>query len=333
MEQFYFVLTEKCNLTCTHCIRNSSPLKDETSEIALVIEALNQIKRNFKDSTVLLSGGEPTIYKYFADILHHVIQLDLDVIINSNGTTSFFNIQQISQLLGSPRVSFQISLDGRKENHDSIRGTGAYDRSLKTISLLRQHNIKCSVSTTVLNDIFFKEVERFIHEIDELGLTHISIKRATYAGRASSGVDLSTEIWNENVYKLRALNTKTILSINPMYDFSKLDKIDDSNLAKIQPDPLSVNCGAGVAKVYIYASGDVCPCTCFKNLPMGNLHSDSLINILNNTPKFNVSEPTCKKCRYYSLCQGGCLGSGYQYTGVLGNPDPRCPKIAAEAPC
>jgi MoaA/NifB/PqqE/SkfB family radical SAM enzyme len=67
---------------------------------------------------------------------------------------------------------------------------------------------------------------------------------------------------------------------------------------------------------------------------MGSLYEAGLDAILAWPPVFEVNHPVCNACRYFGLCRGGCLGSGYQTSGEAGTPDPRCPdprcpKVAA----
>lgn len=327
MMQFYFVLTEKCNLECSHCIRDSSPRRNETTEKILVEKTILEISRLFKKSTILLSGGEPTIHRHFNEILTLSLQTGCDVIVNSNGATSFYSKNYIKNFAEYSNLSIQISLDGMENVHDKIRGRGNFNRSLESIKKLREFGINCSVSCTVMDNDFFKYSKLFIETLDDLGLAHIAIKRATYAGRASAGVGINTSDWNSQVYLLRQQHWNTKIIASPMYDFNVLDSINDETLSGLNLPPSSTNCGAGTAKVYIYPNGDVCSCTCFKDLPMGNLYSSELSQILDNKLQFSVNSNTCSQCRYFRLCKGGCLGSGYQFSGVLGAPDPRCPKI------
>lgn len=327
MDQFYFVLTEQCNLECSHCIRESSPYRNETGKQDMLEKAILEIHKTFPDSHVLLSGGEPTIHRNFREILEFSLSLGLEVTINSNGATSFFSIEKLRSWAGYPNLSVQISLDGNEEMHDKIRGAGTFRKSIKAIRNLRSLGIPCSVSSTIIDLAFFDHIESFITSLDELGLAHIAIKRATYAGRAASGMEIVTEEWNKRVYALRRKRWETKIIAFPMYDFPLLDKISDEALDKLQLPDSAINCGAGTSKVYIYPNGDVCSCTCFKEHPIGNLYKQSLNAAINNNRVIEVQSPTCQSCRYFSLCRGGCLGSGYQHSGKLGNPDPRCPKL------
>lgn len=327
MEQFYFVLTEQCNLECSHCIRESSPYRNETGEKNMLEKAILEIHETFPDSLVLLSGGEPTIHRGFREILEYSLNLGLEVTINSNGATSFFSTENLRPWARYSNLSVQISLDGNEETHDKIRGAGSFRKSIKAIRNLRSIGIPCSVSSTIIDLNFFDHIESFITFLDELGLAHIAIKRATYAGRAASGMEMVTGEWNNRVYALRKQRWKTKIIAFPMYDFSLLEKISDEALDKLQLPKSAVNCGAGTSKVYIYPSGDVCSCTCFKKHPMGNLYKQSLRSAVQNNRAIEVKSSVCQSCRYFSLCRGGCLGSGYQHSGKLGNPDPRCPKL------
>lgn len=328
IEQFYFVITERCNLTCSHCIRDSSPYRDEIAEVGMIKNALTQIARSHPDSLVLLSGGEPTLHRHFMELLDFGLQLGLTITINTNGVTAFFNETTLKKLVRHARLSVQVSLDGDRVMHDAIRGPDSYRKAVQTLIKLTEHGITCSVSTTVVDIDFMARADTFIASLDTLGLAHIAIKRATYAGRAASGIDVNSDQWNKHVYRLRELPIKTRLKIMPMYDFGRLDKISDDLLNQLQLPASATNCGAGTAKFYIYTNGDVCPCTCFKDQPMGNLYLSGLDAIITNTPSIKVNHPACNACRYFGLCRGGCLGSGYQTSGIIGSPDPRCPKVA-----
>ncbi|MFJ4373967.1 radical SAM protein [Pseudomonas japonica] len=329
MEQFYFVLTERCNLACSHCIRDSSPYRDETAEKTMILDALSQIHRDHADSLVLLTGGEPTLHRHFDSILQSSLSLGLQTKINSNGVTPFYRRHTLKPWAEHPSLSVQISLDGSEAEHDRVRGVGTYKRALRTLANLRAEGISCSVSATVINLDFFARIEQFIQPLDDLGLSHIAIKRATYAGRASSGMEICSQTWNQQVYALRQQRYKTRILAFPMYDFHRLQALGDEAIAELGRTITTKNCGAATAKVYIYPNGDVCSCTCFKAHPMGNLYQQPLSAILAQPLQIKVEHPTCKSCRYFPVCNGGCLGSGYQHSGELGQPDPRCPQIQA----
>jgi hypothetical protein len=162
--------------------------------------------------------------------------------------------------------------------------------------------------------------------LDTLGLAHIAIKRATYAGRAASGIDVDGEEWNEHVYRLRALPTKTRLKMMPMYDFDRLDALSDDVLSELELPPSATNCGAGTAKVYIYTNGDVCPCTCFKDRPMGNLCLSDLDAILARPPTIQVEHPL-QRVSLFRAMSWRLLGKRLSIPGQ--SEHPMRPKVAS----
>ena len=196
--------------------------------------ALTQIARSHPDSLVLLSGGEPTLHRHFLELLDFGLQLGLTITINTNGVTSFFNEATLKDLAQHARLSIQVSLDGDEAMHDAIRGPDSYRKAVRTLRKLVEHGIRCSVSTTVVDVDFMARADTFIASLDTLGLAHIAIKRATYAGRAVSGIDVDGKKWNEHVYRLRAMPTKTRLKMTPMYDFDRLDALSDDMLATLE---------------------------------------------------------------------------------------------------
>jgi MoaA/NifB/PqqE/SkfB family radical SAM enzyme len=212
MEQFYFVITERCNLTCSHCIRDSSPYRDETAETGMIKNALlpdcaqpsrqpGVAERRRTDAASSFPGA--TRFRAAARTDHHHQYEWRDFV---------FNEATLKELAQHARLSVQVSLDGDEAMHDAIRGPDSYRKAVRTLRKLVEHGIPCSVSTTVVDIDFMARADTFIAaSLDTLGLAHIAIKRATYAGRAASGIDVDGEEWNEHVYRLRALPTKTRL--------------------------------------------------------------------------------------------------------------------------
>lgn len=330
MDQIYLVLTETCNLACNHCIRESSPHIKNSINYEELTSLLCDIERHYPQATVLLTGGEPTVYKYFSEVLSLALDKGLEVLVNTNAVTSFFKESKLARFVKYKKLRFQISLDGAEEPHNKIRGEGTFAKSLDSLHLLTSMGFKCSVSATVQNSDFINNFPVFFESLCELDLTHIAIKRATYAGRAASGYELTSTQWNDFVYSVRDSITNHKMLIYPMYDFSELDKISADDLSSFADTNIKYrNCGAGTARVYVYPNLDVCSCTCFKSKPIGSLSTGSLSSIINSYSPLSVESSVCSNCRYLKLCNGGCLGSGYQYFGKINFPDPRCPKIIA----
>lgn len=115
---FYFLLTESCNLKCKHCIRGDSIKSFVSYEDAIfVIDSIYQYDSN---ATLIFSGGEPTIHKDFTKILSYALNLFPRVVLNSNGTTKFYSEKLFE--IDLKKLIIQFSLDGDEKLHDFIRG-------------------------------------------------------------------------------------------------------------------------------------------------------------------------------------------------------------------
>jgi len=157
-DMLIFFVTGRCNARCRHCFywRNLGAAHE-----GLSLEAIETISRTMpKFSTLLLSGGEPTLRADLPQIVeffrrNNQIQ---SVSVPTNGLRfdSIVTIaREISELDADLLVTFNVSIDGFAEVHNYIRGVpGAYDLAMKTLHALRQvaseyDNFRVLVNTVI----------------------------------------------------------------------------------------------------------------------------------------------------------------------------------------
>jgi len=86
-------------------------------------------------------------------------------------------------------------------------------------------------------------------------------------------------------------------------------------------------CDAGLTQVVIGPEGDIRPCVCLSE-KVGNILKDDLEEIwkknqfLINLRELKYTPEECRKCKYLSICRGGCRASARGYSGKLNAPDP-----------
>jgi radical SAM protein with 4Fe4S-binding SPASM domain len=134
-------ITDRCNLRCRHCYLGNS-LHQELS-----FEQIQRILREFEEIQglrLLLSGGEPLLHPYFWEI--NEIQRDhaFRSILLSNGTLITRDVAKRLRVHEA-----QISLDGMREGHESLRGEGSFEKAARAIDYLRESNMVVSVATMV----------------------------------------------------------------------------------------------------------------------------------------------------------------------------------------
>ena len=329
-----YVLTDDCNLLCTHCIRGTKGISQMPYSVA--VKGLRKLINYFEDLGIVLTGGEPTLYYKFENILDFLIENKKSKIgLCSNGTTDFFLLNKFEKYKNSD-LFFQISIDGDRVHNDQIRGQGTFDIALKTVERLVNHGFRVSVSTTITSSNI-DSIYDLNKCLENLNIPCWKLSPIMPYGRARNWKGyVSIEKWN-NFAKDIIKKTKIPLSIKTMYDFDYLDTISDEKLTEFEnyvKKHHTCNCGSGPNRLYVYPDMTVYPCTCaIMAFPFGNLIEDSIEKIMSckNAEKIiNYTlkgDSPCKKCRYFKLCNGGCKGISYQEFGELGIGDVRCTRF------
>lgn len=319
----YLLLTEKCNLSCSMCIRG----KQDGANLDLNFITNESTLENFANHRVVITGGEPTMYPKFSEIVNKITDYAKTVIITTNGT----NYNYFPKITIKDNLHFQVSIDGDEDAHNLIRGLGTYPKTLNTIKFFDNANVKYSVAS-VVNKSNMDSMERLEQELQKL--KNLKFWRLSYEmpfGSSNFNDMITVEEWNNFVDKVLSFSTiKT--RIQKIFPFELVKQhMELIKNSKIEIGQVN-NCGSGKDKIYIYPDLNVYPCTCLTDFPVGNLRTETLHKILNGKKikKFSNYAPKseiCLKCEYLKYCNGGCIGMSYHYFGELGMGDIRCPII------
>jgi MoaA/NifB/PqqE/SkfB family radical SAM enzyme len=96
-----------------------------------------------------LTGGEPLVHPQFAAIIDHLLtNKDNHVAVLTNGMLLHRFAKELQHW---PKTNFhlQISIDGLEKEHDSLRRQGAFNKLVKELHFLHQHNIPFTLSMCV----------------------------------------------------------------------------------------------------------------------------------------------------------------------------------------
>lgn len=322
LEQMYLLLTRKCNLSCSHCIRSSNPSFVEMIDIDLAFHIIDELSSIRKEAVILISGGEPTLHPSFYKIVEKSAKSFKKVVVNSNG----LRFSQLKRLTDFENVSIQISLDGDAKTHNKIRGEGTFNKTLININKLSELDITVTIASTVTkhNLYSFYELDRNLSQINFL---YWNVKRVVGSGRADDKDDVITPEWNKFVSKIKYESTNSRrLRIAPMFSETAIYNSANLPIKSKHSRLLAQNCGTGRSKLYINPNGTVYPCACMEENITGDFKTDStndILNSLGNLPIKPKLEATCHKCPAWDLCHGGCPGASSRARFPnLG--DPRC---------
>lgn len=320
----YILLTENCNLNCSMCIRGRN------NGSSLSLESLKQMTwvNELANHDLILTGGEPTLVNGLDNIAFYLSQKAKSLIINTNGTNRNFITDTMLKIR---KLHIQISIDGDINAHDKIRGKGVYSKVISTMKLLNDLNLSFSVSSVVnsYNKDSMFTLEKELQQFQNLKYWKVSYQMPF--GSATLNEMLSAEEWNCFVDKL-IQKAKIKLKIQKIFAFDIYEKYKDKLFDMYLGKERVNNCGSGKTKIYIYPDLNVYSCTCLKNFPLGNLHNNSLSEILNGSEiqKFtcySVRNEICINCKYLKYCNGGCIGMSYHFFNKLGWGDLRCPLL------
>ncbi len=157
-----FELTHLCNLACYYCDRHT-PLPNEMTreQIFAALEEFLELGTRH----VSIDGGEPLAHKHIDEIVVWLTDRGITVRMNSNGILVPRKKDTVRRL-----NMLKISLDGTRENHDSMRGKGAFDRAVQGALCAREWGVEVQFTCVVGchnvdildNLIDFAEEQRFV---------------------------------------------------------------------------------------------------------------------------------------------------------------------------
>jgi len=317
--QIYVLLTGKCNLNCKMCIRGNAKFHN------MPFSGFLQILQDeyIRNSNVVITGGEPTLHPQFCDIVNLCCERSESVCVATNGTLDYY----IENVRGIENLSFQVSLDGDKETHNTIRRNDCFDKIIATLENYEKHSIAYSIASTIGKENKDK-IFSLIPIINKRKVLYWLVSYEMPFGKSNKNNLLQVEEWNEFCDKLLSV-VHFPLHVKKIFDFGLYERFEN----KFPILNRCFNCGSGINKLYIYPDLTVYPCTCLVDFPLGNLKTMSIAEILSgetikrfSSYQINKSVP-CNDCKYLIYCNGGCIGMSYNLFGKLGMGDVRCPTL------
>ncbi len=181
IRELWFHITNRCNMACTHCLFSSSPSTPgeigPSTVLDLAAEARETGCRLFA-----LTGGEPLVHPEINTIVRGLLDLkDSHVVLLTNGLLAERLVKDFPRELD--RLHLQISLDGDRETHDSLRGKGAFDRLTANLRRLRSENVPCTLSMCVTRDNM-PDMQNVVDFAASCGVTNVHFMWYFVRGRA-----------------------------------------------------------------------------------------------------------------------------------------------------
>jgi radical SAM protein with 4Fe4S-binding SPASM domain len=330
-------LTDRCNLTCTHCYQTGEKTDEMTlPEIKNTIHEISDTLAVWMDTygihfapSVNITGGEPFLVKDIFAVLSEFQKKGFEIYLLSNGT--LINKSRAQQLSDLPIQGVQVSIEGPREIHESIRGKDSFSSSLRGVQHLLEAGLEVTLNATLssMNARYFMDI---YHLSSTIGVQKLGFSRLVPSGRGKTLVKelLGTEdvkLLYKNIFSLET-NGPEIVTGDPVASQSR-NKLKDSDCGDIALG----GCSAGISGLTILPDGTLLPCRRLP-VPIGNIKQDSLREVWTTSEVLNALRDRsqykgkCRTCKNWAQCRG-CRAIAYAYTNVSGQgdylaQDPQC---------
>jgi radical SAM/SPASM domain protein of ACGX system len=275
-----------------------------------------------------ITGGDPILHSRFWDLmtLFKVNSIRFTILGNPFHLTG--DVCRKLKECGCER--YQLSIDGLRETHDSIRKPGSFEATFDKIKVLHSAEIRCAVMTTV-SGINVDEIP----EIIDLAVQHEADVFA-FARYCPAGQEKNTELTPQR-YKnlLEACWRKFEQYRDCKTNFNLKDHLwtlflYEKGLFRI-PEGLDENmiyegCNCANNHLTILPKGEVYACRRMES-NVGNAFSENLYGIFTGDKMDFYRDygkfEKCAGCELKRFCRG-CPAVTYSYTGNFYAADPQC---------
>lgn len=317
--KLFLSVSNRCNLSCTHCMSDSSPAGriEPTHEqmLALIDEAADM-----GIFLIIVGGGEPMMRKDIWELIARMRGHHMGVSLTTNGTV--LRETDIANFI-KYQVRANVSIDGGEENHDRIRvRKGAFASTVSNMRRMINAGIRPTIRFTLMRSNLV-DVDAVLALSRELGIP-IKPRRAKPSGRVLEGSDIITEPTPEYFDAVLKLNAAENCGVE-----------DLMNLEYAAKDPLLLSeddCGAGTRVMFVDEDGAVSPCTFLgKDFVSGHWAPGLLRQYWSSGPEFEVmrnlsANEECGGCSRHRTCHAECPAMRLHTGGSLEAPDPGCIK-------
>ncbi|MGN1411516.1 MAG: radical SAM/SPASM domain-containing protein [Oscillospiraceae bacterium] len=263
-----------CNLKCRHCYNEADSYRCE-------IMSFEDFKRICNDlisigiKKIQLIGGEPFCHKDLKSMLEYVSGKFEYIEVFTNGTlitNDWFDFLSQNNIRIALSIYSYIS-----NNHDYVTQVkGSHEKTINTISKLKQYNIKYRIATTHMKNV----------EIGEKNTDLFNINPKKDVVRMAGRGNIS--LLDENLLKKKLITVDRFSA--PLNKEQIINSLNGHNCFS--------------KKLYISANLEVYPCVMERRISHGNLKNNFISDILDNNilsyNKSNVQE--CCNCEFRYTC-------------------------------
>lgn len=270
-------ITNRCNIKCKHCYegeKNMKQLNDE--QIAVVFDKLI----NSAIQQLTITGGEALLVNNLAGYVRRCLDRGIRVNLFTNGILLNSFIDELGDVTNKKYLTFEVSIDGSKNEHNYIRGEGNYEKTTANIMYATKRGYKV-ITNTVINGITKKSIVQMMNDLRDMDVSMIQLSNLMLKGWAKENI-------NElNISKDELQEVYREISEKIHFPFLYADITNDVYRTDInggikKEGKNTWKCCAGTARITIDFNGDVLLCPLCQEYSIGNIVEVPLTDIWNN---------------------------------------------------
>lgn len=334
-------ITSRCNLRCRYCSFFDNPDRQYVDVPAAAwLKFFEELGKNGV-MKITMSGGEAFTRGDLSDLVTGIVKNRMRFSILSNG--GLIDDERARHIAATGRCDYiQISVDGaRAEDHDVLRGKGAFAGALRGIAVLQRHHIAVQPRVTIHhhNVHALENIARFL--LEELQVKQFSTNAAGYMGACCHNAEevlLTIEDRYLAMETLSRLGQKypgriTALA-GPLVEARQWQKMEKARLEKAPPFPRGgrlTGCGCSFSMICVRADGVYVPCNLLPHIELGRIGEDDLLEVW-HSPQLDrlrgrqtIGLDACEFCRgcpYIPYCTGNCPAGAYTRFQDIDQPNP-----------
>lgn len=326
-----------------HCGFASTPFAPDRLGTKETMRIIDQIY-DFGATFLGIGGGEPLLRKDLPELIGYAKSIGLNVSLITNGD---FIDDKLLDTLVKHGVRISVSIDGKEEINDAIRGKGAYKKAVSAIEKTSKAGLlDCLVATLANvdsehNNVNVEDMEHIVKLAEANGARWVVIHGFVPFNDSPEHLSHNPSpqqyerIWND-VYDL-SMNYKGKPDINVYCPFyARVAKQRGMpNFDEWYKNFFLGKCAIAGKYMSVIENGDIIPCSFNDHIRLGNIQNKSLKQTwdemqtteltLKLRDKTNL-KGKCGVCEYNDIC-GGCRTRAQMYTGDIFGTDPSCAYI------
>ena len=307
-------ITNLCNEACMHCYitekKDAMPYEDKLLILRKIIEYSEIIK---KDVFIAFTGGDPLLDPDIWKLCEYCNKHGIGILIKGNPHQIIDN-NAIEQLTKFNIISYQMSIDGKRITHDTLRSAGSYDKTVLAFCKLKETGIKtvCKFDIAKIN---IHELVDVAAIVDDLNIDYFGVSRIVVVGNAHSNQvkTITKHEYNEIMETVAnfAFKYTSFIFYDPLWQpfFLRKGMLDIGSLAEYADTTRPVaGCSIWEDSYCIDNEGNVLACAKIPSSRIGNLLLNTFSDIVQGSLLAHYRKITliqgCNICKLAAVCRG-----------------------------